>query len=251
LGSLYTLYGIVQFHYWESKLYLAEYTGIPLEIYSNVYPETADEVAKYLKHIKRGIRVSRARLLHELKTWNDKTLMTFAYDCAERAIKRENYIFKDRTRFFDALEFLKAAIDCIYYDKTEDIRRILKIPLDPKINYKIYLYDHIRSFENELFKDYYTGVIDTCKALYACFSHFYLPVYAAKDASFRGMTTSLIIGFFELESQGYVVPSWSLPKENEKELHDRIWYLNYKIEIDWQVKHLSKLLGEDIYTIHS
>jgi hypothetical protein len=241
LLNLYTLSGLLFFKRIKDRLYKAEFEGEPIEILSNVYPTEGDESVRYLKGIKKGVSVARARLVKEIDSWNNYSAFTFACDCAERAILNDEKVFGHPNETNNSgIVFARALGKYHYLDDPADIEAIL----GKKFTNKKERFEYISSSKKLLLSKLseLASLNYASKALVECFDHIYRPSRAVQKAALNARINRATIGFLELKSIGLEVPDWFRIKENEKETVNRIWYLYQKKELEWQALHLEKIL---------
>jgi hypothetical protein len=253
LVRLYTLSGLLIGPLLKSELYCAEYRGESEKLhrtYVTHVPLEEDKEAKRLQYIDKGMLVEKARLLYKVESWGVHSALSFACDCAKRAL---DLIIENGTQpekiFFVGLEFARALAD--YANKCYLIGDPAKDTLALGVRYfsasQSAEYTDMRKLAEEI-KEKAESKLGSARSaglavanlLDNFFSYPRLVVATATQAR----VARAFLGNQELAVKG-VKTSLFRPKSPERmELLERVWMAFQKDELDWQVKRFNELLGE-------
>lgn len=249
--SLYTISGILMKHVdWGDRLgflrggrlYRAEYDGESrkLEATDLVYYGKNNPAPKYVTNICNciplGYSVTKARLINRVVSWDYYLLRNFGVDCAERAYQKCINRYGKRSIDFELL--IKSMRERISDER-------LKVNETGK---------YAPDFSSQNLEKW-SHIVELRHNLYISFNSFETNnAWKAIDAvvNDRFFEAAKIvredIAFYMDEDFIRIKQEYKLPSGNDiefDEVTNRLFYAYMKKELDWQVTHLSYLLGEE------
>ena len=241
--KLYTLSGMLKTpKLIENKLFLAEKSGVSIAISSEYFKGPKDPADPYFRNVNQGVRTTKARLIKEVKSWNQTNIHMFAHDCAKHAVSTTEEVHNRVISIYrTGLEFYKIYGEYSQnHDDTTPIKAYLKTSnLSRQDLFKLWNHE-LEKIKSDVEKES-RGLDHSGNALLACLNSIHSPIYALRETLAHARVNSAVKGFVELKyNRGFNVPSWTSQEKNE--LKDRIWYLYQKKELDWQVSHLANIL---------
>ncbi len=229
----------------EGVLYLAEYEGLAEKLqrqdFVGIYPRN-DEQKRFVNNldhiyncIPTGVKVEKARLIHEVNKWNPYMLWTFAIDCATRALNEYQRLGGERPPVYkEGIEFAHALSKHIYLEKSLEMEELLNTDLGAN-NFENLIVNRgnalKEAIEQNIAKHYGMDLVG--RAVINSLSEYYSYKVANEARTQRAL-------IFEREYRD----KYEIPSMREKDLYDRITYAFMKSELDWQVAHLNKMLVE-------
>jgi hypothetical protein len=242
--KLETLSGLVWRGTVGGRLYKADFEGAKKKIglhdywgdYDD-YTRTEIEAAKHIDEcISLGFEVKRARLIRRIRNWRPYLLWSFALDCIERTYSSKRDLVSDI--YGEGIIFARA------YSKYRcgmgglELEGLVKASSASKDFHSLTLnkkYELVKliSERSELGSTVYLK-----KAVIAGFD----PDKPFQAANYiRTAMTSYSMGEYREE---YAYPGFATKDLEEQKIFNKIWYALHKKELEWQVDHLSKLIGD-------
>ena len=248
---LVTLSGVLWHGSRGGELYKAEYEGEKERLnlhdfilYMTPRNEYQENQMKGLEHIdtciNKGIKVKKARLLERVKNWTPYLLWSFAIDCVEHAYSlHKDYlldIYKEGIIFARAYSRSSCGMGEIeleaVLDRWADKGKYPSYEMSLGFKYKLELEKAInKAIESDITTPYLGKAIIEAIDPYNPFT----------VANYVRTAISMLQRKYRDE---YDYPDIAKDYQREQVLLDRIWHALQKKEFDWQVNHLSEILGE-------
>jgi hypothetical protein len=225
------------------RLYEADYQGeksriAPTEFFSvyDDYQKSDIAARQYLDQcISLGIEVKKARLLTRIKFWRPYFLWSFALDCIERAYSYEKYIKTDVYK--EGIIFARAHAKYKCDMGSIELEKILNAPASDKSFYSLVLKKNSDLSKSISEQSALGSEVYLRKAILEAFNPnkpFQIANYVRTAMAWHSL------GEYRDE---YLYPGLACKPEN-RDISNRLWYAFHKRELDWQVSHLSMLIGE-------
>jgi hypothetical protein len=241
--KLETLSGIIWHGVGAGRLYKAEFEGEKKPLAPRNYFGSLSDYQKSEMEAKRridegislGIEAKRGRLIRRIKNWRPYLLWSFALDCIERAYSFErdlvSGIYEEGIIFARAYSKYRCGMGGIELEGLMKVSSANKSFVDSLLNKKSQLIKLI-SEKSELGMTVYLQ-----KALLEAFNP-YKPFQIANY-----VRTAMAWHYMGEYRKEYAYPGITeIPREQT--ILSRIWYALHKKELEWQVDHLSKLVGD-------
>jgi hypothetical protein len=241
--ELATLSGIIWRGVEGGRLYKADFEGEKKKVDPNQYWGSSDYARRDIdarQHIDRcislGLKVKRARLIRIIKNWRPYLLWSFALDCIERAYSYERDlvpdIYKQGIIFARAYSKYRCGMGGIELEGWVEASSADKNFYSLSLNKKYELIKLISANSD------FGAPVYLKKAILEAFEP-YKPFQAANY-----VRTAMAWHDPEEYHKEYAYPSLATQDPEEQKISYRIWYALHKKELDWQVDHMSKLIGE-------
>ncbi len=186
--------------------------------------------------ISLGLEVKRARLIHRITNWSPYLLWSFALDCIERAYSFNKEfapdICKEGIIFARAYSKYRCGMGGIelegFVKKSSNDKNFYSISLDKKYELAKLISEQSILGANAFLQK---GLIEALEP----YKPFQVVNYARTAMAWHYM------GEYREE---YEYPGFATLDLGELAIFNRIWYALHKKELDWQVDHLRKLVGD-------
>lgn len=241
--KLETLSGLIWRGVMGGRLYKVEFEGEKKNLgsqdyfdSSNDYQRAEIDARKHIdEYISLGTEVKKARLSRKIKNWRPYLLWSFALDCIERAYSFERDfvpdIYKEGIIFARAYSKYRCGMGGIELEELVKVSSANKDFYSLSLNKKFELIKLIS--ENSGLET----VVYLRKALVEAFDlnkPFQVANYVRTAMAWHYM------GEYHTE---YTYPGITEISKEQK-IVNRIWYALHKKELDWQVDHMNKLIGD-------